>query len=355
MGRRPTLETRPPVLIDAIVRTLIPPACREHVVGDLWERYRSPLQFIVDAARTVPFVIASQVRRTSTVGAVLVQAFLLSVAFLTASGRRPLAAVAPVALGLITLVLRDAYKHAISISAKQVAVDLIVGAAGVLLSQAVVAVFLPELLLSRFGLVTGVASVALLFALRLQNPGLGAIPGRVMAQVPTSLDALVTEVRLYERMGRRARLIEAIAGIAVAIFFIVPVVSSSNWFLRAGFGLASVYGTYVALYMARYQMHRMPDGLGFEQSLVHYRSELERQHRHVRTMWRWYLLPSVPPMFLIVIGAPLDATSRGRPAWPGLVMVAILVGVGAIAQSGSASMARKLRTRIDALKLAAER
>lgn len=43
MDRRPTLETRPPVLIDAVVRALIPPACREHVVGDLWERYRSPI------------------------------------------------------------------------------------------------------------------------------------------------------------------------------------------------------------------------------------------------------------------------------------------------------------------------
>ena len=58
MDRRPTMEARPPVLIDAIVRTLIPPACREHVVGDLWERYRSPAQFTLDAARqhkTDPF------------------------------------------------------------------------------------------------------------------------------------------------------------------------------------------------------------------------------------------------------------------------------------------------------------
>ena len=57
MDRRPTLETRPPVLIDAVVRALIPPACREHVVGDLWERYRSPWQFVLDAARTIPFVL----------------------------------------------------------------------------------------------------------------------------------------------------------------------------------------------------------------------------------------------------------------------------------------------------------
>jgi len=48
-----------------VIRLLIPPACREHVLGDLWERYTSPRQYVVDALRTLPFVIWSQIRRTS--------------------------------------------------------------------------------------------------------------------------------------------------------------------------------------------------------------------------------------------------------------------------------------------------
>ena len=58
------LEVRPPALVDAVIRLLIPPACREHVLGDLWERYTSPRQYVIDALRTLPFVICSQMRRT---------------------------------------------------------------------------------------------------------------------------------------------------------------------------------------------------------------------------------------------------------------------------------------------------
>ena len=88
MDRRPTLETRPPVLIDAVARALIPPACREHVIGDLWERYRSPWQFVLDAAGTIPFVVASQIRRTSTLAGVVIHAFVLFVSLGTSSQAR---------------------------------------------------------------------------------------------------------------------------------------------------------------------------------------------------------------------------------------------------------------------------
>jgi hypothetical protein len=73
MDRRPPLEARPPALIDAAVRLLVPVPCREHVIGDLWERYRSPRSFVLDALRTIPFVVISQVRRTSTLSAVFIQ------------------------------------------------------------------------------------------------------------------------------------------------------------------------------------------------------------------------------------------------------------------------------------------
>ena len=151
MDRRPTLEARPPVLIDAIVRTLIPPACREHVVGDLWERYRSPLRFLLDAARTVPFVIASQIRRTSTVGSVLIQAFLMFVGIGIGS-RRLGPTVVSVVSGVLFFVLRDAYKARLSIFAKQVFVDLLFGAAGIVIPQAVVALAWPHLVSSHNGI-----------------------------------------------------------------------------------------------------------------------------------------------------------------------------------------------------------
>src|SRR5688500_1923195 len=64
-SKSPKMESRPPEVIERLVGLLIPPACREHVLGDLSERYSSPGQYVLDAMRAVPFVLASQVRRSS--------------------------------------------------------------------------------------------------------------------------------------------------------------------------------------------------------------------------------------------------------------------------------------------------
>jgi len=353
MDRRPTLETRPPVLIDAIVRTLIPPACREHVVGDLWERYRSPWRFVLDAAATLPFVIASRIRRTSTLSAVFIQVFALSVAFAAAS-RGGVRAVAPVLGAMIALVLRDAYKMCISISAKQVAVDMLVGAGGVLVSQAILALALPQVAIPLRGY-AGFAGFGLIYLLRLQSPTLGAVPNHTVARVPSTHDALVTEVRLHERMGKRARLIEVVVGIGIALFFLRPLSTAPNIFLAVGFALGSLSALYVAVIMMWNRSRPMPDGLGFGPSIEYYRQELIRQHKWVRTMWMWYFLPFVPGFTFITIGATIEAAGRGRPLWGGAVMAAVLVGVLVAAHVGTRSMARKLQIRIDALGTAGER
>lgn len=56
---------RPPASLEAFFARLIPPACREEVLGDLCEKYRSPFQYFFLAARTIPFVIVSRLRRIS--------------------------------------------------------------------------------------------------------------------------------------------------------------------------------------------------------------------------------------------------------------------------------------------------
>ena len=59
------MRAGPNRLMEALVSLLLPPACREHVLGDLYERYTSPRQYIADAALTLPLVIASRIRRTT--------------------------------------------------------------------------------------------------------------------------------------------------------------------------------------------------------------------------------------------------------------------------------------------------
>jgi len=348
MDRRPTLETRPPVLIDAVVRALIPPACREHVVGDLWERYRSPWQFGLDAARTIPFVLASQIRRTSTFAGVVIHAFLLCVSVGVGVGRL-WAAVAAVSGALLGFILRDAYRRVPSVTVKHVALDLLYGAVGLLGSQAIVALLLPAWLLPLSAYAACVAGFTVIFLLRLQNPSLGSVPRQALTYAPATREALVTEIRLFERMSRRGYRIEAGVGVALAGFFIVPLVNAPNWALRIGWALVAAYALYVAVVVTKSQSPPMPEDLEFGAALAHYCGELERRQRQIQTLWRWYLMPIVPGMSFIVAGATIEAAKKGRPLWPALVMIALLVGMGIVVHMSSQGWARKIRLRIDTL------
>src|SRR6516225_7621174 len=79
------MRSGPSKVAEAIVTLLLLPACREEVLGDLHERYRSPLQYGVEALCTVPLVILSRIRRTSDPRVLLIQAFALYASFLTAA------------------------------------------------------------------------------------------------------------------------------------------------------------------------------------------------------------------------------------------------------------------------------
>jgi hypothetical protein len=121
MEPSPEVESSPPKVMEALTGLLIPPACREEVLGDLHERYRSPRQYFVDAVRTVPMVIMSRIRRTTDPIVFLMESFTLYASFLIAawgldrtilysdSGFAKLAI--PGAVTMIVLVLSDAYAH----------------------------------------------------------------------------------------------------------------------------------------------------------------------------------------------------------------------------------------------------
>lgn len=113
------MPSAPPKAAEAIVAILIPPACREEVVGDLYERYVSPLHYCADALTTIPFVIASRIRRTSDPQIVLIQAFSLFLSFLGAAWLKNrgflslhaslLRLAIPAAAAMLGLILEDLY------------------------------------------------------------------------------------------------------------------------------------------------------------------------------------------------------------------------------------------------------
>lgn len=116
----PKMESGPPKIIEILVGLVLPPACRESVLGDLHERYRSTPQYIRDAISSVPLVIVSRIRRTTDARLLLLEAPALYLAFLT-SGRFADAAqflyqpysylrlAVPVLAALLALVVLDGY------------------------------------------------------------------------------------------------------------------------------------------------------------------------------------------------------------------------------------------------------
>jgi hypothetical protein len=109
----------PPRIAEAIVALLVPPASREEVLGDLHERYRSPRQYVCEASRTVPLVIASRIRRTADAQVLMMQALALYLSFLSAARLIDSAVLSepwgllrlaiPAAMILLGLILEDAY------------------------------------------------------------------------------------------------------------------------------------------------------------------------------------------------------------------------------------------------------
>jgi hypothetical protein len=109
----------PPRGLEAIVGFLTPPACREVLLGDLQERYRSPLHYISDAWYAIPCVVYSRVRRTADPGILLMDAMLLYVSFIAAAWQLDrqllferlglLRLAIPVVVALMVVMLGDAY------------------------------------------------------------------------------------------------------------------------------------------------------------------------------------------------------------------------------------------------------
>ena len=114
------MEPGPSKAAETLLAILIPPACREHVLGDLQERYVRPSQYFTDALSAVPVVILSRIRRVTDPQVLLIEAFALYLAFTVPaylrhewafiySGQGLVRLAVPAAAALLALVLAGAY------------------------------------------------------------------------------------------------------------------------------------------------------------------------------------------------------------------------------------------------------
>jgi hypothetical protein len=178
---------RPPRTLEALAGLLIPPACREVVLGDLHERYAGLPHYLADVLSTVPLVILSRIRRTTDFQVLLMEAFVLFLSFWGAAkfgdsaflnDRLGLLRVAiPAATALLGLMLEDAYARPGRRWPMKALRAPIFGLGMALLAQATLAAGDPELTLPRFILWCGAAtSLLLTCAIRMLFPPLADRP-----------------------------------------------------------------------------------------------------------------------------------------------------------------------------------
>jgi hypothetical protein len=108
-------------IIQSFAGFLIPPACREEVLGDLCEHCPSTGQFIAEAMRTIPLVVISRIRRTADPVVLLMEALALLCSFvvtgwwlaptLLADSSGFLRLAIPGAITLAAVMLGDAYAN----------------------------------------------------------------------------------------------------------------------------------------------------------------------------------------------------------------------------------------------------
>ena len=175
------MSSGPSKIAEATVAVFVPPACREEVLGDLHQRYRSPGQYALDATRTVPLVIMSRIRRTANRQVLLMQAFALYESFLAAAWFEDRAFLSeqwglprlaiPAAMALLGSILEDTYARPGRRSGLQLARGPVFGVIFAIASQGLLRIGNPDLALPIWVTYYGCAfSLVLSSAVRMLFP-----------------------------------------------------------------------------------------------------------------------------------------------------------------------------------------
>jgi hypothetical protein len=251
----------PPTKIEMIVALLTPPARREEVLGDLYERYKSPAQYVFDAAVTVPLVVASQIRRTADPGVVLLEALSLYFCFFAGDGHagagffqqpQVLRILIQVISALFGLRLADAYMT--SRSPQQLSLRATAGVGLACLSESLLATARPDLALSGWALFRdGGFAVMILSLLQMSSPAFGGgfTPAAAGGKRTRREDAARSREAAFDTRWRGRSLWEYFAAAFVFLAFGLLFAETQNRAVRLGAGLILFAGLWRVLSKSR--------------------------------------------------------------------------------------------------------
>ena len=346
---------RPPVVLETIVEWLVPPACREHVVGDLSERYRSDVQYIIDALHTVPFVVASRIRRTLIASLLLAQACALFLSFEAAwrlAGMPFLSRLAQLVPFLIAslisvclLVLCDAYADGVR-SKFRLTLEAAVCLGLSYFVQLGLSILRPGLALPNLVMLYAtVIGILLVSALRVY---LATDRGSRMRPVVASAAIVRQTIQKYEQKIRRMRR-SAYSGFGVVAAIFIPYIWISSEATHRIAGLCAIGLSLCALWRfhrlwtAGHLAEQLSDGTDPEGC----RRELERLQTTLRGVWPWFEPIFAPAtLFLIWSGVPTSGIEDGA------ARTAAYLLLYALGCEGYQRMVRELQRDVDELKSA---
>jgi hypothetical protein len=346
------VEARPPVLTERIVRFLTPPAAREGVVGDLTERYRSPVHYVWDATTTLPFVVLSQIRRSSSLPVLGLQAFILFAClggFVVDVTGPPMWAIAaiPTAAAFTGLVLRDAYRGTDRRSIRRATFDAATAIVCVAATQATLALLIAMADLDRRWVLTPQIVVLALLAIPMLRFGLGLDDESRFRATDNgmSMPDLANDYGRFQRRVRGRTIAELAAGVfcmALSAYFLwrfKPVVAPYGWAMLAGHTVA------MSCIAIQGWVRPIPAEASFSRSLEFYGRELGRLRHMRRYLWWWYFAPLFVGLTTNLIAPGIAASQPAR----------ILLGVGSglllcLCIAGlNHDRNRRVQERIDAL------
>jgi hypothetical protein len=277
-------DAAPPALLEWVVERLLPMPARESVMGDLREVYRSPCQYLCEAARTVPRVAAGYAWRNANLPVLCLNGALiwLCLAGLHENGQglsRETIGLATIA-GVFVLALSEMYRD----FGRPTAARAIKGAIWTVGLVAVLCVWNFGLRYQRIGGDDYFLEFAMLQCLPFVLPVLGLLRTGLILQSDRHQERLANddrsaiedEHRAFAAAVQRSNLIEAAALVAGAC--LLPVMAGPGLWLPAIF-MAT------ALYLAAQNFMPLSREVGLR-GLYRRQLQMRRQLRHFLS-WLW--------------------------------------------------------------------
>jgi hypothetical protein len=301
------MKQGPTKTIESIVAQLIPQARREEVLGDLHERYRGPMQYLLDALETVPHVVASQMRRVTCLRLVILEGLALYVSFLTAPAHPPtrslifepgmlLPALIPTAVAVVVLRFVDAYSLAglrtrmTQLAQAALAVAIALGA------EEVIRIEHPAIALPRSALLpAGIVAAFLLWLLRSRTNAGGAAarpatPSGYSGEPEMTPNDIQRGIERLQSATLKRGWIGLTASLILIAAFVPALTRYSGEILRIGALLVMIGGAYggLQILVIRLRTGRLDtketDPVRYAEV---YRSALVKQRDYYQGAWLW--------------------------------------------------------------------